>query len=54
VFEFGHGATFANGVFFPNEPEEDGNLLAIEELAGEGDHTVHEIGLEADGGGGGI
>jgi hypothetical protein len=27
-------------VFFPEESEADGNLRAVEELAGEGDHVV--------------
>jgi len=39
---------FGAGVFvFREEPEADGNLRAVEELAGEGDHAVHEAGLEA-------
>ena len=28
------------------EPEADGNRRAVEELAGEGDHAVHEVGLD--------
>jgi hypothetical protein len=33
--------------FIPgNKPEADGNLRAVEELAGEGDHAVHEVGLD--------
>ena len=31
---------------FREEPEADGNLRAVEELAGEGDHAVHEVGLD--------
>jgi hypothetical protein len=33
-------------VIFSAEPEADGNLGAVEELAGEGDHAVHEVGLD--------
>jgi len=37
---------FGVGVFVSHkEPETDGNLRAVEELAGEGDHAVHEVGL---------
>ena len=32
--------------FFCEEPEADGNLRAVEELAGEGDHAVHEVGRD--------
>ncbi len=40
-------AAFGVGVFaFREEPEADGNLRAVEELAGEGDHAVHEVGLD--------
>ena len=39
-------AAFAGGFIFPKEPEADGNLRAVEELAGEGDHAVHEVGLD--------
>ena len=28
------------------EPQADGNLRAVEELAGHGDHAVHEVGLD--------
>jgi len=31
---------------FHNEPEAGGNLRPVEELAGEGDHAVHEVGLD--------
>ena len=34
------------GFVFREEPEADGNLCAVEELAGEGDHAVHEVGLD--------
>ncbi len=38
---------FRVGVFvFREEPEADGNLRAVEELAGEGDHAVHEVGFD--------
>ncbi len=30
---------------FRQKPKADGNLRAVEELAGEGDHAVHEVGL---------
>jgi len=37
-------AAFGVGGFdFRKEPEADGDMRAIEELAGEGDHAVHEI-----------
>ena len=40
-------AAFGVGGFvFRQEPEADGNLRAVEELAGEGDHAVHEVGLD--------
>ena len=40
-------AAFGVGVFvFREEPEADGDLRAVEELAGEGDHAVHEVGLD--------
>ena len=40
-------AAFGVGGFvFRGEPEADGNLRAVEELAGEGDHAVHEVGLD--------
>ncbi len=40
-------AAFGVGVFvFHEEPEADGNLWTVEELAGEGDHAVHEVGLD--------
>ena len=40
-------AAFGVGVFvFREEPEADGNLRAVEELAGERDHAVHEVGLD--------
>ena len=31
---------------FREEPEADGDLRAVEELAGEGDHAVHKVGLD--------
>ena len=31
---------------FREEPEADGNLRAVEELVGERDHAVHEVGLD--------
>ena len=31
---------------FHIEPEADGDLRAVEELAGEGDHAVHEVGFD--------
>ena len=34
------------GFAFREEPEADGDLGAVEELTGEGDHAVHEIGLD--------
>ena len=34
------------GFRFCQKPEPDGNLRAVEELAGEGDHAVHEVGLD--------
>lgn len=34
------------GFVFREEPEADGDLVAVEELAGEGDHAVHEVGLD--------
>jgi len=34
------------GFVFCEEPEADGNLRAVEELAGQGDHAVHEVGLD--------
>ena len=33
-------------VLFSAKPEADGNLRAVEELAGKGDHAVHEVGLD--------
>lgn len=40
-------AAFGVGGFvFREEPEADGDLRAVEELAGEGDHAVHEVGLD--------
>ena len=40
-------AAFGVRVFvFREEPEADGNLRAVEELAGEGNHAVHEVGLD--------
>ena len=40
-------AAFGVGVFvLREEPEADGDLRAVEELAGEGDHAVHEVGLD--------
>ena len=38
--------TCAPGFVFREEPEADGNLRAVEELAGKGDHAVHEVGLD--------
>lgn len=39
-------AAFGVGVYvFREEPEADENLRAVEELAWEGDHVVHEGGL---------
>ena len=36
--------------YFREEPETDGNLRAVEEPAGKGDHAVHEVGrANADG-----
>ena len=34
------------GFVFREDPEADGDLRAVEELAGEGDHAVHEVGLD--------
>jgi len=31
---------------FSAEPKADGNLRAVEEWAGEDDHSVHEVGLD--------
>ena len=31
---------------FREEPEADGNLRGVEKLAGQGDHAVHEVGLD--------
>lgn len=40
-------AAFGVGGFvFREEPEADWNLRAVEELAGERDHAVHEVGLD--------
>ena len=40
-------AAFGVGGFvFREEPEADGDLRAVEELAGEGDHAVHKVGLD--------
>ena len=36
----------AAGFIFRQEPKADGNLRAVEELAGEGDHAVDEVGLD--------
>lgn len=45
-FRSGRRAHFGFGVFvFRDEPEADGDLRAVEELAGEGDHAVHEVSL---------
>jgi hypothetical protein len=34
------------GSIFRQEPKADGNLRAVEEPAGEGDHAVYEVGLD--------
>ena len=40
-------AAFGVGGFvFREEPEADGDLCAVEELAGAGYHAVHEVGLD--------
>jgi hypothetical protein len=40
-------AALGGGVFvFREEPEADGNLRDLEDLAGEGDHAVQEVGLD--------
>ena len=39
-------AVFAVVFVFREEPEADGNLRAVEKLAGEGDHAVHKVGLD--------
>ena len=40
-------AAFGGGGFaFREEPEGDGYLRAVEELAGEGDHAINEVGLD--------
>ena len=40
-------AAFGVGVFvFREEPEADGYLRALGELTREGDHAVHEVGLD--------
>ena len=40
-------AAFGVGGFvFREAPEADGYLRAVEELAGDGDHAVHELGLD--------
>ncbi len=40
-------AAFDGGAFvFREEAEADGDLRAVKELAGEGDHAVHEVGLD--------
>ena len=42
-------AAFGVGAFvFREEPEADGNLRAVEDLAGEGDLAVHGVGLDED------
>ena len=49
TIRFGQLAEAAFGVggfVFREEPEADGDLRAVEELAGEGDHAVHEVGLD--------
>ena len=38
--------TFRAALTLCEEPEADGNLRAVEELAGQGDHAVHEVGLD--------
>jgi hypothetical protein len=41
-------SAFGVGAFvFREEPEADGNLRAVEELAGEGEHAVHEVGPDS-------
>jgi hypothetical protein len=39
-------AAFAVVLVLGQEPQADGNLRAVEELAGHGDHAVHEVGLD--------
>ena len=37
---------YRRALLLRQEPEADGNLRAVEELAGQGDHAVHEVGLD--------
>ena len=37
---------FSSRFVFREEPEADGDLCAVKKLAGEGDHAVHEVGLD--------
>jgi len=39
-------ATFSVVFVLDDEPEADGNLRAVEEQAGKGNHAVHEVGLD--------
>ena len=39
-------ASFAVVFVFRQEPQADRNLRAVEELAGQGDHAVHEVGFD--------
>jgi len=46
AFRWTFTATLPAGFAFRQKPKADGNLRAVEELAGERDHAVHEVGLD--------